>query len=73
MLFIESLQKVYYCPLKDNRRVDDSGGAQSYQRVDSLVWNPTELAQGKTITIKGLPKDHKVPLFRVAVSTHRTD
>ena len=24
MLFIESLQKFYYCPLKDNRQVDDS-------------------------------------------------
>jgi hypothetical protein len=27
MLFIEALQKVYYCPLKANRQVDDSGGA----------------------------------------------
>jgi hypothetical protein len=42
-------------------------------RVDSLEWNETELAQGKRIKIKGFPKDHKVPLFRVAVSTHRTD
>ena len=27
-LFIEALQKFYYCPLKDNRQVDDSGGTQ---------------------------------------------
>jgi hypothetical protein len=27
MLFIESLQKIYYCPLKSNHQVDDSGGA----------------------------------------------
>jgi hypothetical protein len=26
MRFIETLPKVYYCPLKDNRQVDDSGG-----------------------------------------------
>ena len=25
-LLIESLNKVYYCPLKTNRKVDDSGG-----------------------------------------------
>ncbi len=73
MLFIESLEKVYYCPLKDNRQVDDSGGGRPYQRVDSLMWSPTELAQGKTIKLKGFPKAHKVHLFRVAVSTHRTD
>jgi hypothetical protein len=73
MLFIASLRKFYYCPLKDNRQVDDSGGAIPYQRVDSLAWSAAELAQGKTIKIKGFPKDHKVRLFRVAVSTHRTD
>jgi len=73
MLFIESLRKFYYCPLKDNRQVDDSGGTQSYQRVDSLAWSPETLAHGKTIKIKGFPKDHKVRLFRVEVSTHRTD
>jgi hypothetical protein len=73
MLFIESLQKVYYCPLKDNRQVDDSGGERPYQRVDSLIWSPTERAHGKTIKIRGFPKHHKVQLFRVEVSTHRTD
>jgi hypothetical protein len=41
--------------------------------VDSLLWNETDLTQGKQIKIKGFPKDHKVHLFRVAVSTHRTD
>ena len=73
MLFIESLQKHYYCPLKDNRQVDDTGGQCSYGRVDSLKWNPEELAYGKRLKINGFPKDHKVRLFRVEVSTHRTD
>ena len=35
MLAIEELHKIFYCPLKDNRQVDDSGGAQPYRRVDS--------------------------------------
>jgi len=73
MLFIESLQKVYYCPLKDNRQVDDSGAERGYQRVDALDWSEAALAQGKRIKIKGFPKEHKVQCFRVVVSTHRTD
>ena|ERR1700759_1345454 len=73
LLYIESLKKIYYCPLKDNRQVDDSHGARPYRRVDSLEWSEAELASGKRIKIKGFPKEHKVRAFRVAVSTHRTD
>jgi len=73
MLFIESLSKIYYCPLKGNRQVDDSGGQRPYCRVDALDWRDEELAHGKQIKLKGFPKDHKVRLFRVEVSTHRTD
>ncbi len=73
MLLIESLNKQYFCPLKDNRQVDDSNSLTAYQRVDSLLWSDEELHQGKTIKIKGFPKEHKVKLFRVEVSTHRTD
>lgn len=73
MLFIESLGKIYYCPLRNNRLVDDSGGAIPYRHVDSLTWEALELSQGKTIKIKAFPKNHKVKLFRVEVSTHRTD
>ena len=73
MLLIESLNKQYYCPLKSNRQVDESVGANGYQRVDSLEWSYEELKQGKTIKIKGFPKEHKVKLYRVEVSTHRTD
>ena len=73
MLYLESLKKIYYCPLKDNRQVDDSGGEQPYRCVDSLAWSETELAHGKRIKIKGFPKEHKVHCFRVAVTTHRTD
>ena len=73
MLLIESLNKQYYCPLKNNRQVDESTGIHPYQRVDSLCWSEEELAFGKTIKIKGFPQKHKVKLFRVEVSTHRTD
>jgi len=73
MLAIEKYKKIYYCPLKDNRQVDDSGGLHPYQRVDTLTWNEVEKRQGKLIKIKGFPGNHKVKLFRVVLSTKRTD
>jgi len=73
MLFMASLAKTYYCPLKDNRQVDDFHGQQPYRRVDALDWDAETLAHGKRTEIKGFPKDYMVHLFRVEVSTHRTD
>lgn len=73
MLLFEEHGKRYYCPVKADRQVDDSGAQQPYRRADSLVWSEEELQQGKRIKIKGFPKEHKVQLFRVAVSSHRTE
>lgn len=73
MLHIETLHKIYCCPLKTNRLVDDSNAEQPYRRVDSLDWNETEQTHGKRVKLRGFPKHHKVQLFRVTVSTHRTD
>jgi hypothetical protein len=73
LLFIESLGKFYYVPLKCNRQVDDSCSVLKYKRVDELNWNSVDLTLGKTIKIKGFPKDHKVKLFRVVASDNRTD
>jgi len=73
MLSIEQLHKVYFCPLKDNRQVDDSGSEQPYRRVDTLAWSEEEHQRGKLIKIKGFPKEHKGKLFRVVLSTQRTD
>lgn len=70
MVQIEQYGKIYYCPLKDNRLVDDSGGDQSYRRIDSLHWTDDEWHQGKVIKIKGFPAHHRVKVFRVVLSTH---
>ena len=53
--------------------MDDSGGSQPYQRVDGLAWTEAEKQHGKLIKIKGFPSHHKVKLFRVVLSTKRTD
>ena len=73
MLHIERLGKVYYCPLKDNRQVDETGGERGYQRVDSLTWTETEQQQGKLVHLKTFPKGHQVKLFRLVLSAQRTD
>ena len=65
--------KTFYCPLKSNRLVDDSGGQQPDQPVACLYWSSAEVEAGKTLKVKGMPKDCKLKLFRVLVSTHRTD
>ena len=72
LLYIESLEKTYYCPLKSNRLVDDSNGSKPYQRIDTLHWTETERQLGKRIKLHKFPKDHKVKVFRVA-SSRRTD
>ena len=73
MLHIERLHKVYDCPLKDNRQVDESGGERGYQRGDSLKWTECEVQHGKTLHIKDFPKGHQVKLFRLVLSPKRTD
>lgn len=73
MVYIDSLNKIYYCPLKSNRKVDDSGGEKPYRAVSTLSWNQTDLATGKLIKVHKFPKDMKVKLFCVPVSTNRTD
>ena len=73
MAVIEQLGKIYYCPLKRNRLVDDSGGVEKYKSIEQLIWSSQELQQGKQIKIKNFPKDKKVKLFRVTVSPDRTD
>ena len=75
MLYIERAGKIFYCPLKDNRHADAGDGLPkpNYCRVDSLEWTREELESGKNIHLKDFPKAHRLQLFRLAVSTNRTD
>ena len=68
-----SSNKIFYCPLKSDRMVDDSGGARPYRHVSDLQWSAAELQSGKLIKVRGFPRDYKVKLFRVEVSSHRTE
>jgi hypothetical protein len=74
MLHIERLNKVYYCPLKSNRQIEATPDAPSgYQRVDSLTLTESQQAHGKRFHLKGFPKGHTLKLFRLVLSTQRTD
>jgi Transposase DDE domain len=72
MRLVEALGKVYYCPLKSNRRIDESDGQRPYQRLDELSWNDHE-QHGKLVHLKDFPKGHRVRLFRLVFSSERTD
>jgi len=73
MKLIISKNKVFYCPLKSNRKVDDSEAKQPYRAVSKLDWTRTEQKKGKLVKLNKFPLDVKVRLFRVEVSTDRTE
>jgi hypothetical protein len=72
MMHIDRAGKVFYCPLKCNRKVDESGGVRPYQAVAGLGWHDDEGLRGKLVKVHGFPMDYKVKLFRVA-ATNRTE
>ena len=72
MKAVEKADKIYYCPLKVNRQVTESPD-DPYRRVDSLAWTDAEMETGKMVHLKKFPKGHQVKLFRIALSTQRTD
>jgi len=73
ILLIEQLGKVYYCPVKDNRLVSLSREDKSYHRADSLLWSQEELRAGRLVHLRDFPRGHQVKLFRLTLSTGRTE
>ena len=73
MKYLIKEQKIFYCPLKTNRKVDDSGGQKAYVQIKDLQWSREELAQGKQVKVHKMAAATYFKLFRVAFSTERTD
>jgi hypothetical protein len=73
LLFIERLGKVYYCPIKANRKVSLSRNDPNYYRADQLAWSQDDLRHGRLVHLKDFPAGHQVKLFRLTPSTRRTD
>lgn len=72
MLRVHSLKKTFYCPLKSNRLVDDND-SKVHRQVDQLTWTEAQLAHGKLVHVKKFPKNFILKLFRLTVSTDRTE
>lgn len=73
MLFISDLGKLFYCPVKSNRLVRTADAADDDQHIAKLPLSEDELMMGKIIRLKKMPKDFYMRLFRVPVSTNRTE
>lgn len=73
MKYIIKIEKIFYCPLKKNRLVDDSRGENPYTAIENLLWTDEELAHGKTVKVKKFAADTQLKLFRVVVTTDRTE
>jgi hypothetical protein len=73
MKYVIGEQEVFYCPLKTNRKADDSGGQQGYMQLKELQWSEAELVHCKVVKLQKMTKDSRFKLFRVVLSTERTD
>ena len=76
MKLIINKNKVFYCPLKANRNVDDSQGERPYRDVSNLDWLPSERQRGKLVKLHKFLLYLKVRLLRPGrqsvASTDRT-
>jgi len=66
-------EKFFYCPIKKNRQVDATGGQEPYRAVETLAWTTAEEQTGKTVKLRGFAGATHLKLFRVVVSTNRTE
>ena len=73
MLFIDDLGKIFYCPIKSNRKVSRTDATFHHSGIKDLEWTEQELKKGIELHICGFPNGHYVKCFRIAVSTNRTD
>ena len=66
MTSIHNLGKIFYCPLKSNRRIKTGF---RHERVDFLHWLPEDLQNGRLARLKDMGKMINTKLFRIAVLT----
>jgi hypothetical protein len=73
MRLVHDLNKIFVCPIKANRLVDDGDGETDYKQVSKISCSKDELATGKTVKIKKFPNNFKVKLFQVVVTEDRME
>ena len=70
MQHIHKHKKLFYCPIKSNRKVMVHC---QYQSASSVEWLDCELKQGRSCRLKGLDKTVNVKLFLVVRSTTQNE
>ncbi|MGH2414475.1 MAG: IS701 family transposase [Microcystaceae cyanobacterium] len=73
MRMIEGYGKIYYCPVKKNRLVDETDGVEERKAIEDLTWSERDLQEGKLIHLNQFPQGHRVKLFRLTVLPNRMD
>ena len=66
-------QKIFYCPIKSNRKIDDSGGKEPYKQAFETSFTNEEVKSGKPVNVFKMPMDTYFKPFRVLVLTTRTN
>jgi hypothetical protein len=71
MLQIHAANKIFFCPLKPNRLVCDD--SKVHQPLSQLRWSDAEAQEGKRVHLHQFPKGFYLSLFRLPLSTERTE
>ena len=81
MTAIDRAGKYFCCPIKSNRNIQDVEEDDpewtphwcSYQRADRVSWSKDQEEHGREVHLKKCPKAFRVKMFRIALSTERTE
>lgn len=73
MHIAKDLNKVFWCPIKANRLVHEGTAPSVTTSVENLVWSDNDLVHGKRVHVNKFPAGFQMKLFRLVVSTDRTD
>ena len=74
IMTIDSLGKIFYCPIKTNRLISQVAD-RNYEYIPVKKFNLTEkeLLEGVSIYLNKLSKNKHLQLFCITVNTHRSD
>jgi hypothetical protein len=73
MLQIHAANKIFFCPLKTNRLVCDEPETKEHHPLCQLRWTDAQAQQGKRVHLHNFPRGFYLSLFRLALSTERTE
>ena len=77
MMLIDKMGKIFYCPIKNNRNVDDEINPKiikekfNHKSAKNLIWTEEDLDNGKFVNLKGLNLTLK--LFQIVLNNKKTE